>query len=395
MKHTMKKLLILVLAMMLALGAVSTAFAANDPTSVEAYLSKTYNAEKGHAFDFVFEATQDTTTEGYVYGNVPLTIGDNNKISFTEGETGTTKKVAKLNFGDFTAAGRYRYVVKETGVDPTFTPSENEKLIMSKAEYEVLVYVQQVTNKLKASNDPADYKIAAIVVNQIKNNAGEDVHDGGKVDIGPIPETNSFNFENTYVYEAGVGPNPGTPTPEYSTNGSLLISKEVVHVGNDAQDKTDNTVFDFKVNFTFPAGTDEKTLGGIKANGNPVSLTNGNEYSFQLKDKESMRFNELPVGTKFTVVETGTLNYKGYAVITIDTTKTEERAMGYGDDLTVSEKKLSANSNKVEVGNIFMDVPPMGIIINMLPYVVMFAIGGAALMMFIVFKNRRNNAEEE
>lgn len=60
MKHTMKKLLVLVLAMMLALGAVSTAFAANDPTSVEAYLSKTYNAEKGHAFDFVFTATQDT-----------------------------------------------------------------------------------------------------------------------------------------------------------------------------------------------------------------------------------------------------------------------------------------------------------------------------------------------
>lgn len=407
MKHTMKKLLVLVLAMMLALGAVSTAFAANDPTSVEAYLSKTYNAEKGHAFDFVFTATQDTATEGYNHTPVTLTIGN---ISFTEGETGTTKKVSKLNFADFTQAGVYRYVVKETGVAQSFQDSEHEKLIMSKAEYQVLVYVQQVKNggidigvndnwegnhgmeleSLYASNDPADYKIVSIVVTPLKNNAGEEVHDGAKIDdIGPDANTNGFNFENTYVYEAGFGPDPEHPDPGYADKGSLRVSKAVVNQNKAAAE------FNFTATFTFPAGTDQNTLGGVKANGNPITLNGGNTYTFKLQDAQNIKFTNMPVGTTFTLVETGTPNYLGSAKTTIDTQVTEEKAANYGEDLTVSAKKLSVKSNTVDVTNTFMNTPPMGVVLNMLPYVLMFVIGGAALMMFIVFKNRRNNAEEE
>lgn len=383
MKHTMKKLLVLVLAMMLALGAVSTAFAANAPTDIEAYLSKTYNAEKGHAFDFVFSATQDTATEGYNHTPVTLTIGN---ISFTEGETGTTKKVSKLNFADFTQAGVYRYVVKETGVAQSFQDSEHEKLIMSKAEYQVLVYVEQ----LQAGAAPENYKIASIVVTPLKNNAGEDIPDGEKVgDIGPDANTNGFNFENTYVYEAGFGPDPEQPDPEYNTNGSLRVSKAVVNQNKAAAE------FNFTATFTFPAGTDQNTLGGVKANDAPITLNGGNTYTFKLQDAQNIKFTNMPVGTTFTLVETGTPNYLGSAKTTIDTQVTEEKAANYGEDLTVSAKKLSVKSNTVDVTNTFMNTPPMGVVLNMLPYVLMFVIGGAALMMFIVFKNRRNNAEEE
>ena len=80
----MKKLLTMMLVLMLALSMVPTAFAANHPDSVAAYLSKTYNAEKGHAFDFVFSAVQDVTTPTYNHTKVGLTIGTDNKISFTE-----------------------------------------------------------------------------------------------------------------------------------------------------------------------------------------------------------------------------------------------------------------------------------------------------------------------
>lgn len=383
MKHTMKKLLVLVLAMMLALGAVSTAFAANDPTSVEAYLSKTYNAEKGHAFNFIFTATQDTTTEGYNHTPVALTI---NNISFTEGETGTTKKTSKLNFADFTQAGVYRYTVKETGVAPSFQDSEHEKLIMSKAEYQVLVYVEQ----LNAGAQPENYKIASIVVTPLKNNAGENISNGEKVgNIGSDPNTNGFNFENTYVYEAGFGPDPEQPDPEYNTNGSLRVSKAVVNQNKAAAE------FNFTATFTFPAGTDQNTLGGVKANDAPITLNGGNTYTFKLQDAQNIKFTNMPVGTTFTLVETGTPNYLGSAKTTIDTQVTEEKAANYGEDLTVSAKKLSVKSNTVDVTNTFMNTPPMGVVLNMLPYVLMFVIGGAALMMFIVFKNRRNNAEEE
>lgn len=416
----LKKFMMLALVAVLTLSMVPTAFAANHADSVEAYLSKTYNAEKGHAFDFVFSAEQDTASAGYNHDQVALTIGANNKISFTEGETGTTKKVAKLNFGDFTRAGVYRYIVKETGVDPTFTDNENEKLIMSKAEYEVLVYVQQVKNggldigiddnwegnhnmgidslsagTYAASNDPADYKIVSIVVSRIKDNAGTPIPDGEKVgDITPNPDTNDFNFENTYVYEAGVGPDPETPKPEYTTDGSLRISKTLVNQNAAAQDKTDKTKFDFKVTFTFPAGTNASTLGGVTANGAPV-LADSNEYAFQLTGGEAMRFNNLPVGTKFVVVETGTPNYMGSAKTTIDQDVTDEKAAAYGDDLNLTEKRLSENTNKVDVTNTNLYIPPMGVIINALPYVLLFAIGGGALFLMLFLKRRRNEAEEE
>ncbi len=414
----MKKLLMLVLALALVLSVVPGALAANHPDSVQAYLSKTYNAEKGHAFDFVFSAVQDTTSPEYNHTPVTLTIGTNNKISFTELETGTTKKVAKLNFADFTEAGVYRYTVKETGVDPEFVPTEHEKLIMSKAEYDVLVYVQQVKNggldigindnwegnhqmgidslsTYAASKNPEDYKIVSIIVTRIKDNAGVEIPGGEKVgDITPNPDTNDFNFENTYVYEAGVGPDPVTPKPEYTQKGSLRVSKKVVNQSAANADSTDKTPFDFTVTFTFPAGTDETTLGGVTANGAPVTLTGGNMYTFKLKTDEAMRFNKLPVGTKFTVVETGTPNYIGAAKTTIDTQVTEEKATGYGEDLTVTEKKLSVESNTVDVTNTNLYIPPMGVMINVLPFVMMFAIGGGALILFIVLKRRRDEAEE-
>lgn len=415
---TMKKLLTLVLALVLAMSVVPGALAANHPDSVEAYLSKTYNAEKGHAFDFVFSAEQDTSSLNCNHTPVALTIGTDNKISFTEGETGTTTKVAKLNFADFTQAGVYRYIVKETSVNLSFVATEHEKLIMSKAEYEVLVYVQQVKNggldigindnwegnhqmgidslsTYAASNDPADYKIVSIIVSRLKDDAGVEIPGGEKVDdITPTPNTNDFNFENTYVYEAGVGPDPEHPDPQYTQKGSLRISKKVVNQSAAAADSTDKTPFDFTVTFTFPAGTNEKTLGGVTANNNPITLTGGTTYTFKLKTDEAMRFNKLPVGTKFTVVETGTPNYIGTAQTTIDAQVTEEKATVYGGDLTVTEKKLSVNSNTVDVTNTNLYIPPMGVMINVLPYVMMFAIGGGALMLFIFLKRRKNETEE-
>lgn len=410
----MKKLLALVLALMLVQAMIPTSLAANAADSVEAYLSKSYNAVKGHAFDFVFSATQDTQTEGYNHTPVMLTIGVDNKISFSESDTGSTTKVAKLNFADFTQAGVYRYTVTETGVDPAFSPTQHEALILSKAKYEVLVYVQQVDgsdldigvdddwddshdmelDSLRASNNPADYKIVSIIVTRLNSNDGTEIPGGEKVeDTTSNPDTNDFNFENTYVYEAGTGPDPDNPDPDYSTNGSLFIDKTVMK--NGSEDSTDETAFSFTVTFTFPEGTDQDSLGGVQANDIPIGLDSGTTHTFILKHGQTLKLTHLPVGAQFIVVETGTPNYLASAKTTIDTSLPEENAEIYGDDLTLTEKELSVNTNTVEVTNTNLYVPPTGVIINALPFVLMFVIGSGALCLYIIFKRRKHAQEHE
>ena len=423
----MRKLLALVLSLAMVFGMATVVSAANQDTDVEAYMSKTYNAEVGHDFTFKFKAEQDTATPGYIHESVALTIGEDNTISFTENDTeatGTSTKTAKLNFADFTQAGVYRYVVTEEGVTPDFTPTDHEALILSQAKYEVLVYVQEETGEEEggggldvgvdpgwdgdhnlgfdslvlrnASTDASDYKIVKIIVNRLNNNDGTPIEEGEKItDIGPGADTNEFNFENTYVYEAGSGedeedPDPENPNPDYDENGSLKVSKMVTNGDGEVNDA--DREFSFKATFTFPAGTDADSLGGITGNDEEIDLEQGNTYDFTLKHNGNMVFKNLPTGTTVTITETGNPNYKATAVSKMGS-KTDQFGTDskYGDDLTVENQKLTATTNTVEVTNAHLYIPTTGVIINVLPFALMLLLGCGALFLFVFTKTRRSS----
>ena len=254
-------------------------------------------------------------------------------------------------------------------------------MIMSKAEYTMDVYVTD------GENGPA---VSNIIVNKVKDDKGKTIDNKGKVDIGNT-DTNDFNFTNTYVQEAGTGTDPTTPDPTYKDNGSLKVSKTVVNA-NGTTTTTSDDEFAFTATFAFPAGTDAKTLGGIKdANGGDVTLAEGGTYTFKLKANGNMKFTGVPVGTTITVKESAAKNYKGSAVITINGTQlTPVSATKYSTELTVvNNEKLGQKQNTVAVTNTYNDVPVTGIIMNTLPYVLMIALCGAALMAFVAFKRRR------
>ena len=152
--------------------------------------------------------------------------------------------------------------------------------------------------------------------------------------------------------------------------------------------------FTFTAAFAFPKGTDANTLGGIKdADGKPVTLEDGT-YTFKLKANENMKFTGVPVGTTITVKESAAKNYKGSAEITINGTKlTPVAATSYNTEFTVvnsqNSQKLGQKQNTVDVTNTYNDVPVTGIIMNTLPYVLMIALCGVALIAFVGFKRRR------
>lgn len=382
MKKLSKKMLAVVAAGAMTMGLAMPAFAAGageETTKVtKAYISKTYNTEVGKAMEFKFTATQNTTDADVVKSEVACTIPS---ISFIESETGTTKKVSssEIKFAPFTEEGKYEYTVKEKESNPVINDSANEKLIMSKAEYKMDVYVVE--------NPVGTFKVDQIVVNKTKNDKGAD--EGGKVDISGDQTKNTFNFVNTYVQEAGTGTDPTNPDPDYKKNGALKVSKTI-----DAQGETPSTTdsFSFTAKFIFPEGTDATTLGGVKGNGKDVTLTEG-AYTFTLKHEENMKFTGLPVGTKITVTEAGAANYKGGASVVLNGGDAKIVAAGkYHEDLTAVDgdnDKLGQNKNTVDVTNTYNHVPTTGIIMNTLPYVLMIALCGAALFGFVAFKRRR------
>lgn len=370
-KTLSKRMLAIVVAgaMTMGLAMPTSVFAAGGDTATkttEAYISKTFNTEVGKNEKFSFKAEQ-------VKGNTEkVTIPD---INFTDSETGTKTKRAKVLFPEWTDAGKYEYTVTETGATPAITDEAHQKMIMSQAEYTMDVYVSNVGN---------GYDISNIIVNKTKDDKGTAAT--GKVDISDT-DNNGFKFTNTYVQEAGTGTDPTNPDPTYNKDGSLNVTKAVVANGGTLDADKE---FDFTATFNFPTGTDANTLGGVKnAEGNKITINEDGTYTFKLKANKNMKFTGVPVGTKINVTESATPNYKGSAKSVFNgQAQADVVADKYNEAITV-ENTLGQKQNKVDVTNTYNYVPTTGIIMNTLPYVLMIALCGAALMAFVAFKRRR------
>ena len=378
MNKMFKKVLAVVAAGAMTMGMAMPTFAADGGKTTEAWITKTYNTEVGKAETFSFTATQKTG-DGLIGTTADVKIPT---ISFTADQTGTTSKRSQITFPTYSEAGKYEYTVKEIQTaDPAVVNGDHEKMIMSGAEYTMDVYVTDGATGPEISN---------IVVNKVKNDAGQT--ETGKVDIGNT-DTNTFIFTNTYVQEAGTGTDPTDPDPTYNKFGSLNVSKKIVNANGTTTTPDDE--FAFTATFAFPAGTDANTLGGIKAaNGDTVTSVEGGTYTFKLKANENMKFTGVPVGTTITVKESAAKNYKGSAEITINGNKlTSVAATSYNTEFTVvnsqNSQKLGQKQNTVDVTNTYNDVPVTGIIMNTLPYVLMIALCGVALIAFVGFKRRR------
>lgn len=370
-KTLSKKMLAIVVAGAMTMGlAMSTSvFATGGDTATkttEAYISKTFNTEVGKNETFSFKATP-------VPGNTEkVTIPD---INFTESKTGTITKRAKVSFPEWTDAGKYEYTVTETGATPAITDTKHQTMNMSKAEYTMDVYV---------SNSGSGFEISNIIVNKKKDDKGTAAT--GKVDISDT-DKNGFKFTNTYVQEAGTGIDPTDPDPTYANDGSLNVTKAIEANGGTVDT---SKMFDFTATFNFPTGTDANTLGGVKdADGNTIAINEAGTYTFKLQANKNMKFTGVPVGTKISVVESATPNYKGSAESVFNgVPQTKVAASKYDEAITV-KNTLGQKQNKVDVTNTYNYVPTTGIIMNTLPYVLMIALCGAALMAFVAFKRRR------
>lgn len=388
MKKLSKKMLAVVAAGAMTMGLAMPVFADAETTNnaKEAYIKKTYNTEVEKPMEFNFTATQVKTGDYIVTKDLTCNIPSIKfETSDFASKAGTYTKLSQaITFGDLKEAGKYEYTVTESATTDPVVAGEHEKLIMSKAEYTMDVYVVEKTG--------GKLEIDKILVNKKIDDEGNGTT--GKVDIGGNVDSNGFNFTNTYAQEAGTGTdpvNPGTdPDVDYDNNGSLKVSKTI-----DAQGETSipTDSFSFTAKFVFPKGTDATTLGA-KAGTDDLTLGADGTYTFSLTHGQNMKFTGLPVGTKITVTEAGAANYKGSAKVFLNGVEQPVvTATKYHEDLTLvngdNGDKLGQKKNTVEVTNTYNHVPTTGIIMNTLPYVLMIALCGAALFGFVAFKRRR------
>lgn len=129
--------------------------------------------------------------------------------------------------------------------------------------------------------------------------------------------------------------------------------------------------FEFKVTLT---GVTDKTYGasyavsgGSNAN-NPTTIKIGEETTFQLKHGDTISIANLPYGVQYTVTEATATGY--------ETTKT-------GDTGTINQAEQTAAFTNTKGGTI-----DMGVMLDSMPYVLVLAVVGAAVIALIAKKRR-------
>lgn len=375
-------------------------------TDASIQLKKTVNkslgiAFKDETFNFNFnKISADTLTDAATKSTMPdLQVNSNTDLRFSNTELGpavsTYNKNADIKKGnnnltgaDFPHAGVYVYEVSET-------PGTTNGMTYDPSKQYVVYYV---ANKAAGG---LYIKTINVIKGSIDTNTG--VITGEKVD--------KLEFVNTLT----------------SNNGQVKIEKNLFDTNKDEQNGSnqnhDNKAKDFifTIQFTNDSNPTEKI--GVDATtstatkkavfatidtqfGTELSkLDYGTEYKFKLKAGEKLIFNNIAIGTTYTVKEEANPNYKptltakeGNVDVTYGTATKKEGTIGNElDSNNNNNNKLmvkqandgTGDKNEVIFTNEYEFLVVTGILMNNLPFVLMILTATAGIGVYVVAKRRR------
>lgn len=344
----MKKLISLALALMLVFSLATVAMAADsepdydevlgsddyeDMIDIQPKINKTYTINGDTAV-----APEETFTlefEGISYVN-------------GAGVADTTVTIPGISDVTF-----------EYGTD--FTNSVASKtLTIDPDDYEIGVYTYKITEENNGTagvtyTDDELYLVLTILYNET-----EAKHFVAAMHVASAGGSKVNSIENTY------------------SAGSLVVSKEI---SGNAADMT--AEFEFVVTFTAPQGTefDLAVSNGVQivTTDTPESgySTTSVTYKFDLGNGDSLSFENIPVGTMYTVTETKANedNYTTTFTGTIDTN---------GGQATISDTSEAT----VDVVNARSSDVDTGITLDSLPFVLILAVCAGAVVLFVVKRRR-------
>lgn len=408
----LKKLLSTLTASALALSLCATmgmtTLAEGTETDKTAYVTKNLTMSDltaTPASTFTFDITKNTAeagmeTDGPTVSSKTISYADTDAGVSANDVKEVIKTVDILSDATFTHAGVYRYDVVENATTSSFTDTGAEVgdqvMTYSKAEYKMYVYV---ANKA----DGSGVYIENIIVYKVKDDDGNDLTTPEKVDPtdpGEDGTGNGFAFVNVFNVKGGSDVDPTKPDPENPTGPevddpdygkALRIQKTTAGKYADT-----SKTFAFSVNITkapTDKGTGTYSANLIKADGttSAVSLTAGTATSFVLAhgDKLVVDKDQMVVGTKFEVTETGAAGYTPSALVASNGVVTTYNTAGEGDSLSIPATKIGALNNHADVTNTSATTtPPTGVALGSVSVIALLALAAAAVAVYVISRKR-------
>jgi pilin isopeptide linkage protein len=204
-----------------------------------------------------------------------------------------------------------------------------------------------------------------------------------KLEIEPYNENGDLKLDAVVVSDAsGEKVDAIEFTNKYEpTAFTTLTVKKVVEGEGDNPLYADKE-FSFTITFVAPEGvTEDITVG------NDTITAPYETYEFTLKNGDELTFENIPVGTTYTLVESGEEYYTGAAEVVSGETKSSVEGE-YAADLTVNGTAADGE-NGVTVTNTYSITPPTGVTIHSEMIVVMALVMVALLGSFVLSRKLR------
>lgn len=367
---------------------------ATGETSAKVSINKVLNIAEGittpeATFTFTFTPKTGTSSNGAPYE----TISDSNgkiaaknvvysKSDLLQPNQTSIKKDTGNIFESvtYTHAGEYVYTVAETqnvgwaqilknsvAIDSmTYDNRSYEMHVIVKNKQSSGVYISSVYFKLVSTSSTA----------KVKPSEKGELY---KYDL----------FVNTYRKNAGKITNPNEPTPNkpkpenFNPGAKSLVIKKLVE--GDSADKTKD--FTFKLTFTKASTDDQGTFVG-QVGSTSYTFENGKEKTITLHHDQSLVFDNLPAGTRYKLVESGSQGYKATASYNENGVIRNQTGTASAD-FTQTSILVGEKTNDNTITNSLPNVTPTGLLIDNLPFILMIGLGLAG---FVVLSKKRRQA---
>lgn len=351
------KLAALALSAALALGIAVPAFAATDygmgeetdktTAAADAVVTKHLQTNEGSTVKATFTytatgttvATDEKGTSSESTAGLDVSIAP---ITLTSDGSGTTVDgTGAITFPTYTHAGVYAYTITEVQ-SATIVNADGKDGTMT---YDSTLYLMRVYVE---NGDNGTTTISAVTFEKDPSAT----ENGEKV--------NALEFTNTFVEKTD---------DDEDDDSSLTISKTV---SGDMGDKTKD--WTFTVTFTAPTHVPEGwTVANIAMVGDKTGTVNADgTITFTLKSDQSVTFNNVVVGTKYTVTETES-GQDGY------TTTGEVKTA-----TTITD----AGKNEAKIENHKDDITVTGVILNNAPFILMGSVAIAGVVLYGIAKRK-------
>ncbi|MBB5183228.1 DUF7601 domain-containing protein [Catenisphaera adipataccumulans] len=310
--------------------------------------------------DFKFTFTQlDTTTTTVLANSAPIA---DVTISVDKTQTETQQDVmGTITLPSYSTPGVYAYTVAESTSTPTGYTDYNDPglLTFDTNTYTMLVYVN------------SDNQV--IAVTSVNNSTGNKV---------TWEDYKGMEFTNEIVKKA----NPGSDSTD------LSITKSVTGTYGDKTKKFSFTVT-FDTNGTVALPTDW-SLSSITATiGSDAVTNNSGVFTFNLKDGETINFNNIPAGVNYTVTETGVENYTATYTNTHGTASDTAVVGTKGQGVTAGSYLIyESGGNSGTMVNDYPDITITGILTDNAPFIAVIAFAAVALFLYRSAKKKAMNS---